>query len=578
MQPEEFISRKFREYTLTDIIGVGGMGAVYKAYHDRLKTIRAIKVLRTECSTDEQFKGRFEREARILARLDSPHLIRIYEFFEEESRLFLVMEYASGESLADLLSYQNSLPIPRAINLIQQACEGLVVAHRQGIIHRDLSPDNVMISKTEEDQDLVKIIDFGIAKDSGTEVSSTLMASELTTPGLFLGKVKYCSPEQAMGKEIDHRSDQYTLALILYESITGVCAFQGETPMETLTMRLHEPPPKFSQIRPGSSYSSFLEDVVFKAMDRLPENRYEDILAFRDALSSALLAEEEDDFTLDKRLVLDSDIIEDDPKPEGIAAAEGIPLEFNPPESEEEKLELTSLYEDIGRKPAPPRWATPMEPVRVRDRTVLRRPVPGVAPPRKRRRWIWVLAVMILMMAGAGGYGYYSGIRDWAALKQSASLAYNSAKGKIINYLPKARPDERTTTAAKSKPAKKTKSANTGHKLPSKKKMPWGDKASGSNSKTDPYWAGSPGIIAPEVVKRVEAKLPDGVNVRLPATVIVEVVVFKEGNLGTMVVLQSVHPLVDQAAMESIRKWTFRGGFKNGEPADIIMDIPIEFR
>ncbi|MBN1551141.1 protein kinase [bacterium] len=565
MQPKDFLNRRFREYLISDIIGIGGMGTVFKGYHVRLKTIRAIKVLKPRFTEDEQFKARFEREARILAKLENPHLIRIYEFFEEQNYLFLVMEYAAGESLADQMDYREMLPVNKAVEWLSQACTGLAHAHEMGIVHRDLSPDNILITRLKDGSDFVKIIDFGIAKTVFESPNAkTLLASNLTAPGIFLGKIRYCSPEQAAGKELDHRSDQYSIALMLYEAITGIVAFQGETPMESLTMRLHKKPKKLNDIPSGSSHAPKLEFALDKALEQNPDDRYPDIIVFRDAITTALEEDISEDVMESKSSLADDKLYE---KPIPLVEEESV----KPKKTDTAKQiipGLTDYFSDASESRIKPRWETPLDfPGKPRRR--IRNEKERRTKPRN-ILGIILLCVIVLFFAGGGVYLYLWG-EDPDSVAYAVLNASKDAWNDFSNLI-------RTWQKTDSQPSKteNQKTVKNIPKSPRQTRKPSQTTLQHKTSNDGPFLASSPGVTPPRVVARTPVRAPEEFpGIGFPAKIIVQAVILHDGSVGQTDIVSSLHPKLDKLAMQSVKDWTFAPGMRYGQPADIIFDVPV---
>ncbi len=291
MEPQKFIGRRIREYQIISLIGQGGMAAVLKAEHVKLKTIRAVKIIRSSLSRNPKFIDRFNREARLLVPLRHPNLVQIFDFFEEEGHLFLVMNYVPGESLAHRLKHQTIMSPQEILPLVIQALSGLGEAHQFGIVHRDISPDNLMITKHRSGRDQAVIIDFGIAKAFSEESFSETLLKSYTVSGSFVGKVAYCSPEQAVGETLDGRSDLYSLGLVLHRALTGTIPFRAETPVESLAFRRIKEPPTLEESLPGNQFPDALENCLQKALSRNMDNRYQNTDAFRSDLITILKTE-----------------------------------------------------------------------------------------------------------------------------------------------------------------------------------------------------------------------------------------------------------------------------------------------
>lgn len=263
---DNLVGMKLREYTILACIGSGGTAKVYKARHDLLEEFRAVKLLRPEFSDAEEFKARLSREARILVRLKHPHLVSMFEFGTlGQDVLFMVMEYLEGDTLRRRLQKTGWISVPRALEIAQQVALGLAAAHEQGIVHRDVSPDNVLLVSSEGSE-TVKVIDFGIAKNV---VSAE---SKLTGTLKFVGKVEYCSPEQIMpqspGEELDARTDIYSLGVTLYEILTGTRPFQAKTPMAIAAQHLNVAPRPFAEVNPLAAVPPAVEALVMRMMEK----------------------------------------------------------------------------------------------------------------------------------------------------------------------------------------------------------------------------------------------------------------------------------------------------------------------
>lgn len=277
---------KIREYEIVELIGHGGMGAVYKARHLYLNKIRAIKVINTVLAEESKYVERFVREARILSELNHPNLVRLFEFGTlEDGNFFMVMEFVNGESIRDKLQRNTKLPIEQAIHITVEAASGLHSAHELGIIHRDISPDNILLVRDSHGNEMTKVIDFGIAKPLMEE-------SRFTATNIFIGKPQYCSPEQSgVNMEItgiDCRSDIYSLAVTFYQMISGQLPFSSATPQGYLLKHATEPPqPISSHFAPGE-ISADLERVIGTALNKKPGDRFSTMKEFADELAGSV--------------------------------------------------------------------------------------------------------------------------------------------------------------------------------------------------------------------------------------------------------------------------------------------------
>jgi serine/threonine protein kinase len=272
-------------------LGAGGMGEVYKARDQRLGREVAVKVLSEEFSSDPDRRKRFEQEARSASALNHPNIVTIHEIGTSESTTYIAMELVDGRTLREVL-HAGPLPTKRLLDLAFQIADGLAKAHSAGIVHRDLKPENVMVSR----DGVVKILDFGLAKliKPASEESSHLpTTTNQTKAGTVLGTVGYMSPEQASGKPLDFRSDQFSLGAILYEMATGSRAFQRGTAPETLTAIIREEPESPSSLNPA--IPTPFRWILERCLQKDPDERYastrdlaRDIKSIREHLSDFL--------------------------------------------------------------------------------------------------------------------------------------------------------------------------------------------------------------------------------------------------------------------------------------------------
>jgi len=270
-------------YRIVSRIGVGGMGAVYRAEHTMMRRDLAIKVLLSELGGREEFARRFEREAESASRLAHPNIITVTDFGRTpDGALFLAMEFLAGDSLTSLID-QGPLPRERALAIVRQILRALDHAHAAGVVHRDLKPDNIMLVERDGQRDVVKILDFGIAKvtepASGQEV--------LTQAGVIFGTPEYLSPEQAVGEAVDGRADLYAAGVILYEMLAGRRPFESEDKVKIISMHLSHAPPRIREANPTVDVPFALEQVVLQAMEKHRENRFASATAFLQALEDS---------------------------------------------------------------------------------------------------------------------------------------------------------------------------------------------------------------------------------------------------------------------------------------------------
>lgn len=250
------------KYEVVGPLGEGGMAMVYRGR--RLADDRqvAIKVLREQYAHDTAFVARFEREAQAVARLSHPHMVQVFDYGRDEDVHFIVMEFVEGEDLKTLLRRVDGvLPEDRAKEIGAQVCEALAYAHAQGIVHRDIKPQNILLSRDGQ----VKVTDFGIAR--------ALASAAITETGTVLGSVQYLSPEQARGLGVGQSSDLYSLGVVLFEVVAGRLPFDGDSPITIALKHIHEPPP--IPRRDDQAVSLEMEHIILKALAKDPLDRYQ---------------------------------------------------------------------------------------------------------------------------------------------------------------------------------------------------------------------------------------------------------------------------------------------------------------
>src|SRR5882724_7728167 len=261
-------------YKITEKIGEGGMGAVFKGIDLMLEREVAIKMLRPELASQPQVVERFRSEAVTLAKLNHPNIATLFSFLRQGEDFFMVMEFVRGETLDSLIRRSGAMRCDTAIALFCQALEGIDHAHRMGIIHRDIKPANMMLTETGT----LKVMDFGIARVLGT--------SRMTKQGNIVGTIEYMSPEQVRGQETDARSDIYSLGILLYEMLTGRVPFSSDSEFDLMKMQIDDPP------QPPRVFSAQIpqavEQAIMRALAKRSEARFQGAGEFRNALSGAL--------------------------------------------------------------------------------------------------------------------------------------------------------------------------------------------------------------------------------------------------------------------------------------------------
>lgn len=258
-------------------VGGGGMAIVYKARDLILNRQVAVKVLRAQFGTDEDFVNRFRREAQAVASLSHPNVVGVYDVGQDGDTHYMVMEYVEGSTLKEMIVQRGALPVEEAVRIAEQICDALDHAHQNQIIHRDIKPHNILIGKNGR----VKVTDFGIAR----AVTSTT----ITHTNAVLGSVHYFSPEQARGGITGEKSDIYSLGIVLYEMVTGELPFSGDSPISVALKHLQEPLPEPRQINPGIPQS--VENVILKALAKDPFLRYASAREMLEDLETCLFPE-----------------------------------------------------------------------------------------------------------------------------------------------------------------------------------------------------------------------------------------------------------------------------------------------
>jgi len=270
-------------YHVLSKLGEGGMGQVYLAEHVKMGRKSAIKLMNPSMSNDPDAIGRFNREAANASRIAHNNVAAIYDFGETaDGLIYLAMEYIEGEPLTKVMERTGALPPDRAADIARQVAEALNAAHEIGIVHRDLKPDNIMIARSRDGADVVKVVDFGIAKAQGGE------GQKVTKTGLVVGTPEYMSPEQLAGDQVDGRSDIYTLGLVTFHMLTGTLPFPSSTLQESMIMRLTDRPRTLAEMKPDSSWPAPLQTVLDRALQRKAEDRYQRATDFASDLVRAV--------------------------------------------------------------------------------------------------------------------------------------------------------------------------------------------------------------------------------------------------------------------------------------------------
>src|SRR6266704_2194169 len=267
-------------YQLQDPIGRGGMATIYRARDLRMDRTVAVKVLREVYSTDPKFVRRFQVEAKAASALQHPNIVQVYDYGQTDGNYFIVMELVEGTDLRRYLRSRGVLAVDRAIIIAHDVALGLGAAHRRGIVHRDVKPQNVLVGRDGS----IKLTDFGIAS-----VYKDINAERLTTTGMTLGTVQYYAPEQAQGEIVSPAADVYALGIVMYEMLTGRTPFDGDTPVAVAMQHIQDIPAPPSQFNPNIPPA--LEEIILRCLEKVPEMRLRDGSALARALE--MLGEDE---------------------------------------------------------------------------------------------------------------------------------------------------------------------------------------------------------------------------------------------------------------------------------------------
>ncbi|HEY7958056.1 MAG TPA: serine/threonine-protein kinase [Polyangia bacterium] len=350
-------------YRLSERLGQGGMGTVYRALHLLMDKPVAVKILRAELAGDNEAVARFHREARSASRLDHDHCIRVTDFGQsDDGLLFLVMELLDGTSLGHV-TRRGPIPAARAAAIGVAVAEALAHAHEQGIIHRDLKPDNVFLARRARGRELVKVLDFGLAK----LVADGALGPSITRDGTVFGTPEYMAPEQAEGDKLDGRTDLYALGIILYQLVTGDVPFRAGNFVALLTKQVTEAPLPPRERRPDLDIPAELEAAILRCLAKSPEARYRAAHELADALEPLAAGDS-------SQLML-------------LPTREGSPL------SGARRLPPSEENPTVGDRPSQRLYSPPpSEPVRVR--------------PRRRGRRLVALVGGAVVLAGAARFGW----------------------------------------------------------------------------------------------------------------------------------------------------------------------------
>jgi len=277
-------------YKIESVIGQGSAGTVYKAIQELIGREVAIKVLHDYLVSDQEFIKRFTQEAKASSRLSHPNIITIYDFgtIPQGNRPYIAMDLLKGTPLSDLLGERNHLSVEETIPLFKQVCGALAEAHKQGVVHRDVKPENIVLVERSAQKLYPIVVDFGIAR----LVQEESDVARITRTGTVCGSPTYMSPEQCTSSKVDHRSDIYSLGVVIYETLTGEVPFLSDELVKVMAMHLSDPPKPLNSVRDDLQFSDALEEVVYKSLAKNPDQRFQTMEEFAEALVEAGKASE----------------------------------------------------------------------------------------------------------------------------------------------------------------------------------------------------------------------------------------------------------------------------------------------
>ncbi len=272
-------------YKIQSVIGQGSAGTVYKAVQELIGREVAIKVLHDYLVSDDEFIKRFRQEAKASSRLSHPNIITIYDFglIPEGQRPYIAMDLLVGTPLSDLLASVERLSIEDAIPVLVQVSSALGEAHRQGVVHRDVKPENIVLVERSGQRLFPIVVDFGIAR-----IVEESDAAKITRTGTVCGSPTYMSPEQCTSSKVDHRSDVYSLGVVMYETLTGEVPFHSDELVRVMAMHLSDPPTPLNQVKPGLVFPEMLEEVVYRALAKNPDHRFQSMEELAEALEESV--------------------------------------------------------------------------------------------------------------------------------------------------------------------------------------------------------------------------------------------------------------------------------------------------
>jgi eukaryotic-like serine/threonine-protein kinase len=290
MRPQDpFIGRDILngQFQILQKIGSGGMGAVYKALQREMNRMVGVKILHPKLAGRKDLVSRFRREARAMSQLTHPNTVKVFLYGElEDGSLYIIMEFLEGKNLNQTVRGEGPFPMPRALPILIQACGALDEAHKAGIIHRDLKPENIFLCQSGTLRDYAKVLDFGLAKVGERQMRPGSVI--LTQEGMVFGTPEFMSPEQAQGKTLTPASDIYSLAVILYEVLTGKLPFDAKNAMDFIQLHVTAKPIPLNRRVSGKTFPPLLEKIIDRALSKRPEDRFATAADFASAMQLVL--------------------------------------------------------------------------------------------------------------------------------------------------------------------------------------------------------------------------------------------------------------------------------------------------
>lgn len=389
MEEDPLIGKQIRDYLIQSRLGEGGMACVYKAYHKRLRREAAIKIILSDIAHNANFQARFEQEAQLIANLQHPNIVSIYDFGEDQGLTYLVMQYVGGGTLRQNLPYGRPLEARRAIHYMLQMARALHHAHQHGIVHRDVKPQNMLLSADNPHQLLLS--DFGIAKifdrtqeDTHTgDISDVSLAYPLmTSAGQIVGTAAYMAPEQVNRQPVDARTDVYALGVVLYQMLTGYVPFQSTTTEGLLYQQVHMQPKPVRQVNPD--VPDALAHITERALAKNAAHRFPSAEMMAQALESAIATVTNLYSTIpDRNATI--------PGPQSSAfsspSVAPTPLTYNPPQS---YIPASSSSLSANNAPPFPAYRTPGA-----NTSGISRGVPASSRPKTWRRFQGIGAILL---------------------------------------------------------------------------------------------------------------------------------------------------------------------------------------